>query len=211
MKDLFQPFPLPLIAILRGLAPADAPRVGRALFEAGFRMLEVPLNRPGAIEAMRALLQIAPADAVVGAGTVLTVADVEAVHRAGGRLVVSPHCAEEVIADAARRGMLTLPGVTTPTEAYGALRAGAHGLKIFPAEMVPPPAFRSIKSILPPEVPLFPVGGITPHNMADYIAAGAAGFGIGGQLYKPGCSEDELRENAREFMQERQRLLRTAS
>ncbi|GIZ51231.1 2-dehydro-3-deoxy-6-phosphogalactonate aldolase [Noviherbaspirillum aridicola] len=210
MKELLQPFPMPLIAILRGLSPAEAPQVGRVLFDAGFRMLEVPLNRPGAIEAMRALLQIAPPDAVIGAGTVLGVEDVEAVRAAGGRLIVSPHCAEDVIAHASRLGMLTLPGVTTPTEAFLALRAGAHGLKIFPAEMVPPSAFKAIKSILPPSVPMFPVGGITPQNMAEYAASGADGFGIGGQLYKPGCSETTLRDNAQAFMKERQHLLRTA-
>ena len=196
MKDLFQPVPMPLIAILRGLAPSEAPQVGRILFDAGFRMLEVPLNRPGAIEAMRALLEFAPPDAVIGAGTVLTTADVDAVRAAGGRLIVSPHCAEEVISHAARHGLLTLPGVTTPTEAFRALAAGAHGLKIYPAEMVPPSAFKAIKAILPPGTALFPVGGITPQNMAEYAAVGADGFGIGGQLYKPGCSEMELREHA---------------
>lgn len=210
MKELLQPFPMPLVAILRGLAPAEAPQVGRILFDAGFRMLEVPLNRPGAIEAMQALLRLAPSDAVIGAGTVLSTADVDAVRAAGGRLIVSPHCAEEVIAHAARHGMLTLPGVTTPTEAFRALGAGAHGLKIFPAEMVQPSAFKSIKSILPPDTPLFPVGGITAQNMAEYAAAGANGFGIGGQLYKPGASETELRDAAAAFMKERQHLLQAS-
>jgi 2-dehydro-3-deoxyphosphogalactonate aldolase len=210
MNPVFQPFPMPLVAILRGLAPAEAPQVGRVLFDAGFRMLEVPLNRPGAIEAMRSLLQFAPSDAIIGAGTVLSTAEVDAVRNAGGSLIVSPHCAEDVISYAVRLGMLALPGVTTPTEAFRALQAGAHGLKIFPAEMVPPSAFKALKSILPPETPLFPVGGITPQNMAEYAAVGATGFGIGGQLYKPGCSEMELREAANAFMQERQQLLRTA-
>lgn len=210
MKELFRPFPMPLIAILRGITPAEAPQVARILFAAGFRMLEVPLNRPGAIEAMRALLQVAPPDAVIGAGTVLSTADVDAVRSAGGRLIVSPHCAEDVISHASRLGLLTLPGVATPTEAFRALQAGAHGLKIFPAEMVQPSAYKAIKSILPPDVPLFPVGGVTPQNMAEYAAVGADGFGIGGQLYRPGCDEAGLKESAEAFMQERRKLVSAA-
>ncbi|HEY8609499.1 MAG TPA: 2-dehydro-3-deoxy-6-phosphogalactonate aldolase [Noviherbaspirillum sp.] len=211
MNAVFQPYPYPLIAILRGLTPEEAPQVGKVLFDTGFRMLEVPLNRPGAIEAMQSLVRIAPADAMIGAGTVLTVAQVDAVRQAGGRLVVSPHCAEEVIAHAAGLGMLTLPGVATPTEALRALQAGAHGLKLFPAEMVPPAAFKAIRSILPEGTPMFPVGGVTPQNMAEYAAVGATGFGIGGQLYAPGRDADALRAAAEAFMQERQQLIRNAA
>ncbi|GAB3551183.1 2-dehydro-3-deoxy-6-phosphogalactonate aldolase [Noviherbaspirillum agri] len=205
--DLFHPSPCPLVAILRGLSPAEAPVVGRILLDAGFRMLEVPLNRPGAIEAIGALVRIAPDDALIGAGTVLTVKDVDAVKEAGGRLIVSPHCATDVIAHAARHNMVALPGVTTPTEAYHALQAGAHGLKLFPAEMIPPPAVKAIRSILPADTPLFPVGGIQPHSMAAYVAAGATGFGIGGQLYKPGVDAETLKQSAAAFMAARETLL----
>ncbi|HEX7635826.1 MAG TPA: 2-dehydro-3-deoxy-6-phosphogalactonate aldolase [Noviherbaspirillum sp.] len=208
MTNLFNPTPCPLVAILRGLTPAEAPGVGRILFGAGFRMLEVPLNRPGAIDAMHALLKIAPDDALVGAGTVLNVNEVDAVREAGGRLIVSPHCAPEVIAHAAKHGMITLPGVTTPTEAFSALAAGAHGLKLFPAEMIPPAAVKAIGSVLPPNTPLFPVGGIHPHSMAAYVAAGAAGFGIGGQLYRPRIDAAALQRSADAFMAARAALLR---
>lgn len=208
--DLFQPSPCPLVAILRGLTPAEAPQVGRILFDAGFRILEVPLNRPGAIEAMQALLKRCPSDALIGAGTVLSVQEVDAVREAGGRLIVSPHCETDVIAHAVRYDMIAMPGVTTPTEAYRALKAGAQGLKLFPAEMIPPPAVKSMRSILPPGTPLFPVGGIRPHDMAAYIAAGATGFGIGGQLYHPGVDETALKRSASAFMTARQGLLEGA-
>lgn len=205
--DLLHPSPCPLVAILRGLTPDEAPVVGRVLFDAGFRVLEVPLNRPGAIEAIQALLRIAPADALIGAGTVLTVKDVDAVKAAGGRLIVSPHCDADVIGHAVRCNMVALPGVTTPTEAFRALQAGAHGLKLFPAEMIPPPAVKAMRSILPADTPLLPVGGIDPQSMAGYVAAGATGFGIGGQLYKPNISEDALKRSADAFMSARQALL----
>lgn len=204
---MFQPSPCPMIAILRGLTPAEAPMVGRVLFEAGFRMLEVPLNRPQALDAMRALLQAAPPDALIGAGTVLNEADVDAVRAAGGRLIVSPHCALAVIGRAVAHDMVAVPGVATPTEAYAALDAGAQGLKLFPAEMIPPPAVKSIRSILPAGTPLFPVGGIAPEHMAAYVSSGASGFGIGGALYRPGVSEDALRRAARAFMDARAAIL----
>ena len=205
--DVFKPFPCPLVAILRGLTPAEAPMVGQVLFEAGFRMLEVPLNRPGAIDAIHALLRIAPEDALIGAGTVLKVHDVDAVKEAGGRLIVSPHCEPDVISHAARHGMIALPGVATPTEAFRALDAGAHGLKLFPAEMIPPSAVKAMRSILPVDTPLFPVGGIQPHNMAAYVAAGATGFGIGGSLYQPRIDETALKRAAEAFMSARRNLL----
>lgn len=208
--NIFHPFPIPLIAILRGLTPAEALMVGSVLFDAGFRMLEVPLNRPAAIEAMRALLDTAPDDAVIGAGTVLRAAEVDAVKEAGGRLIVSPHCAPEVISHAVELGMIALPGVATPTEAFRALDAGAQGLKLFPAEMIAPGALKSIKSILPAGTPLLPVGGIHPGNMAAYIAAGATGFGIGGQLYQPRIELPALKHSALAFMAARASLLQRA-
>lgn len=208
--DLFKPSPCPLVAILRGLTPAEAPKIGRILFDAGFRMLEVPLNRPGAIDAIHTLLRDAPDDALVGAGTVLSVQDVDAVKEAGGRLIVSPHCAPDVISHAAQHGMIALPGVATPTEAFQALAAGAHGLKLFPAEMIPPAAVKAIRSIMPVDTPLFPVGGIQPHNMAAYVAAGATGFGIGGSLYQPRIDEAAIRRAAEAFMTARRNLLNEA-
>ncbi|WP_151634842.1 2-dehydro-3-deoxy-6-phosphogalactonate aldolase [Noviherbaspirillum aerium] len=210
MSDLFRPVQFPMVAILRGLTPEEAPMVGRVLFNAGFRMLEVPLNRPGAIEAMQRLIDMAPDDALIGAGTVLKVADVNAVKDAGGRLIVSPHCAEDVISHAAANGMVALPGVATPTEAFRALQAGAHGLKLFPAEMIPPSAVKAIRSILPADTPLLPVGGINPQNMAGYVAAGASGFGIGGQLYQPGVDEAALTRSAQAFVAAREKLLQGA-
>jgi 2-dehydro-3-deoxyphosphogalactonate aldolase len=210
MTTLFSPSPCPLAAILRGLSPAEAPRIGQVLFDAGFRMLEVPLNRPGALDAIRALIKIAPDDALIGGGTMLTVADVDAVKEAGGRLMVSPNCEPEVIAHAVKQRMITLPGVATPTEAFRALAAGAHGLKLFPAEMIAPAVVKALRSVLPDDTPLFPVGGIRPDNMSVYVAAGATGFGIGSQLYKPGMDEAAVKRAAEQFMSARQTILQRA-
>lgn len=190
----------PLVAILRGLAPADANSVGSALFDAGFRLLEVPLNRPGALESIAALAQMAPADAIVGGGTMLTVADVNAVHQAGGRLMVSPNTDTRVITRGVELGMLCAPGVATPSEAFTALAAGAQALKIFPAEMVGCAGLKAMKTVLPADTPLWPVGGVTPGSMAAWFAAGATGFGIGGQLYTPGVTPAELAVRARGFV-----------
>ena len=192
-------FALPLVAILRGLTPAEAPAVGAALFDAGFRLLEVPLNRPGALEAIRILAGLAPDGAVVGGGTILSVGQVEQVVDAGGRLLVAPNCNVAVIRRGAELGMLCAPGVATPTEAFAALDAGAHALKIFPAEMVGPHGLKAIKTVLPPATPLWPVGGITPEAIAPWLAAGATGFGIGGALYQPGLTPAEIAGRARAY------------
>lgn len=189
-------FELPLVAILRGLSPADAPAVGAALFEAGFRLLEVPLNRPGALEAIRVLADMAPSDAIVGGGTMLTVADVDAVADAGGRLFVSPNCRPAVISHAAARGMLCAPGVATPTEAFDALDAGAHALKLFPAESIGYAGMKAFRTVLPAGTPLWPVGGVTPEQLAAWKATGATGAGIGSQLYAPGVAIDILAQRA---------------
>lgn len=210
MTDVFRPYPCPLAAILRGLTPGEVPEVGRILFDAGFRLLEVPLNRPGALDAIHALLRIAPGDALIGAGTVLSMQDVDAVKETGGRLIVSPHCEPDLISHAVGHGLIALPGVATPTEAFRALRAGAHGLKLFPAEMIGPPAVKAMRAVLPADTPLFPVGGIHPHNMAEYLAAGATGFGIGSQLYKPGIDGSALKRAAEAFMAARRNLLQGA-
>jgi 2-dehydro-3-deoxyphosphogalactonate aldolase len=190
----------PLVAILRGLDPAEAVDVAKVLYAAGFRALEVPLNRPGAIEAIAAIVQLNLPDTLVGGGTMLTVAHVEAVHAAGGRLMVSPNCVPAVIRRAAELGMYCAPGVATPTEAFAALDAGAHALKIFPAESVGYGGVKALKSVLPAGTPVWPVGGVAPDTMAAWVKAGATGFGIGGALYTPGVTLDQLKERAESFV-----------
>lgn len=185
----------PLVAVLRGLPPAEAPAVGQALVDSGWRLLEVPLNSPDPLRSIESLAAAFP-QALVGAGTVLTVAQVHEVHAAGGRLVVSPNVDAAVVRAAVARGMVCLPGVATPTEAFPALAAGAHGLKLFPAEMIPPAAVKAMRAVLPPQALLLPVGGIGAANMAAYRAAGANGFGIGSSLYRPGTSAAHVREQA---------------
>jgi 2-dehydro-3-deoxyphosphogalactonate aldolase len=190
---------LPLVAILRGLDPDDAAAVGRVLFDAGWRLLEVPLNRPGALDAIRILVDMAPPDAIVGGGTMLSVADVDAVAKAGGRLFVAPNCNPQAIAHARAAGMLCAPGVATPTEAFAALDAGAHALKLFPAESIGPAGLKAMKSVLPAGTPLWPVGGVTPEQIPAWKAAGATGAGIGSQLFAPGVALDDLATRARAF------------
>lgn len=192
--------PLPLVAILRGLAADEAVAIGEALVAGGFGLLEVPLNRPEALKAIAALVSALPSHVIVGGGTVLTIADVDAVHAAGGRLIVSPHCDVQVIGHAVQRGMVCAPGVATPTEAFSALNAGAHALKIFPAETVGPSGLKAWRSVLPPATDIWPVGGITPQSMAAWYAAGATGFGIGSQLFAPGASAADISARGREFM-----------
>jgi 2-dehydro-3-deoxyphosphogalactonate aldolase len=190
----------PLVAILRGLNPAEAVDVAKVLYNAGFRALEVPLNRPGAIEAITAIVELKLPDTLVGGGTMLTVAHVEAVHAAGGRLFVSPNCVPAVIRRAAELGMYCAPGVATPSEAFAALDAGAHALKIFPAESVGHGGVKALKSVLPAGTPVLPVGGVSPDTMAAWVKAGATGFGIGGNLYTPGVTLDQLKERAESFV-----------
>lgn len=185
----------PLVAILRGISPAQAVLVGQVLWEAGFRVIEVPLNSPTALRSIALLRQALP-DALVGAGTVLAVADVQAVKAAGGQLVVAPNCNLQVIKAAVGAGMVCLPGVATPTEAFAALEAGAHGLKIFPAEMVPPAAVKAMRSVLPIDCLMLAVGGIAPHNMAAYRQAGADGFGLGSALYRSDMALHDIKINA---------------
>jgi 2-dehydro-3-deoxyphosphogalactonate aldolase len=196
-----QPHPTtPLVAILRGLAPAEAADVGNVLHQAGFRALEVPLNRPGAIDCIATLVKLNLTDTLVGGGTMLTVAHVEAVHEAGGRLLVSPNCNPAVIRRAADLGMYCAPGVATPTEAFAALDAGADALKLFPADMVGHAGLKAFNSVVPAGTPMWPVGGITPDNMEGWVRAGATGFGIGGQLYTPGTTLDELAQRAAAYV-----------
>ncbi len=199
---------MPLIAILRGLTPAEAPAIGQALTAGGFTLLEVPLNSPQPLDSI-ALLAQQHATSLVGAGTVLTPAQVRDVHAAGGQLIVSPNFNAEVVQEAVRLGMICLPGVITPSEAFGALAAGAQGLKIFPAELSSPAVVKALLAVLPAGTLLLPVGGITPTNMATWRAAGAQGFGIGSSLYKPGKNATAVLEDATEFVATYRGLVRT--
>jgi 2-dehydro-3-deoxyphosphogalactonate aldolase len=199
--DRLPPLDPPLVAILRGLPAEDAAAVGATLFEAGWRAVEVPLNRPGALQAIATLAAMAPAGTLIGAGTVMSPQDVLAVAQAGGRLIVCPHCDPAVIDQAVALGLWCMPGVGTASEAFTALRHGAHGLKLFPAEVWGPRGLKALKAVLPEATPLWPVGGVAADNLAQWTAAGATGFGIGGQLYQPGDSAAVVGQRAREFVQ----------
>ena len=188
--------PLPLVAVLRGITPDEVDAVAGALFDAGFRMLEVPLNSPQPFESIRRLAAGYGERCLVGAGTVLDPADVARVKDAGGHLIVMPHADAAVIVEAKRQRMVCLPGVATPTEAFAALRAGADGLKLFPAEAMVPAVLRAWRAVLPKDTLVFPVGGIRSDNMAPWWAEGAAGFGTGSNLYKPGGDPAEVRKVA---------------
>jgi 2-dehydro-3-deoxyphosphogalactonate aldolase len=176
---------LPLVAILRGLKPAEAPAIGDVLVEAGFRLLEVPLNSPQPLDSIALLKKRFP-DALVGAGTVLTAQEVRDVAAAGGELIVAPNFSHEVVSETVGLGLASLPGIMTPTEAFAALAAGAHGLKLFPAELASPAVVKAMLAVLPKGTPLIPVGGIAAGNLQGWYAGGAAGFGLGSSLYKPG-------------------------
>ena len=190
---------VPLVAILRGIKPAEALAVGQALLSTGWTLIEVPLNSPQPLDSIAALASAFP-QALIGAGTVLRVDDVRAVHAAGGQLIVSPNFNPAVVREAVRLGLACLPGVMTASEAFAALDSGAPGLKIFPAEMITPQVVKALRAVLPQGAVVMPVGGITTGNMRPYLAAGADGFGIGSALYKPGMSASEVAENAMDFI-----------
>jgi 2-dehydro-3-deoxyphosphogalactonate aldolase len=190
---------LPLVAILRGLTPADAPSIGAALDGAGFSLIEVPLNSPQPLASIATLVAQLP-NALIGAGTVLTTAQVREVHGAGGQLIVSPNFNADVVRLAVQLGMVCLPGVMTPTEAFAALAAGASGIKLFPAELVPPAGVKALRAVLSADTLVLPVGGITPEAMAAYRAAGANGFGLGSALYKPGDDAAAVAAAARRYV-----------
>jgi len=191
---------LPLVAILRGLAPENALAVGQVLVDAGFRIIEVPLNSPRPFDSIRILAEAFGARALVGAGTVLRNEDVARVRDAGGRLIVMPHGDTAIIREAKSQGLPCVPGVATPTEGFTALAAGADGLKMFPAEAIPPAVVKAWRAVFPPETLLMPVGGITPERMADYLAAGASGFGLGSALFVPSMTPAAVRERAQAFV-----------
>jgi 2-dehydro-3-deoxyphosphogalactonate aldolase len=189
-----------LVAIVRGIRPDEAEAVGEALVDAGIRIIEVPLNSPDPLASI-ALLAARFGDRVtIGAGTVLDPADIPRIADVGGRIIVSPNADTAVIAAAAAAGLVSAPGYFTPTEAFAALRAGAHVLKLFPAEGASPAVLKAQRAVLPKDVPILMVGGITPDNMANYLAAGANGFGLGSGLYSPGRPAGDVAERARGYV-----------
>lgn len=191
---------LPLIAILRGLTPPEAPAIGAALVAAGLTTIEVPLNSPNPLDSIAALRDALGGTATVGAGTVLSVDDVAAVAQAGGQIVVSPDCKPRVIARTKDLGMQSWPGVFTPTEAFTALDAGADGLKLFPGNMAGPAGLKALRAVLPAGTRVYAVGGAGPDNFAQWIAAGADGFGLGSALYSPGLKPDQVARRAQKIV-----------
>ena len=191
---------LPLVAILRGLKPEEALGVGQAIVNAGFHILEVPLNSPDPLRSIQIMAEAFP-NALVGAGTVTTAQQVRDIKAAGGQLIISPHLDDNVVCEAVNLGLISMPGVATPSEAFRAIALGAHGLKLFPAEMISPAVVKSMRAVLPTHMKLIPVGGIGVHNMADYRKSGASGFGIGSALFAPGKSAQAVGESADAFVQ----------
>jgi len=187
----------PLVAIIRGVTPDEAVAVGGALIEAGLTVVEVPLNSPQPIESIRRLAASFGDRALIGAGTVMSPADVTDIAAAGGRLIVMPHGDPAVIRAAKSAGLLCVPGAATPTEGFAALAAGADALKLFPAEAMPPAIVKAWRAVFPPSTALLAVGGVNAGNMAAYLAAGATGFGLGTSLYQPGRSAAAVGEAAR--------------
>ena len=189
----------PLVAIIRGVKPDEAAGIGAAILEAGIRIIEVPLNSPDPLESIRRLASSLGERALIGAGTVLAPEQIAEVKTAGGRLIVSPNTNVEVIEEAVAAGMVSSPGFFTPSDAFDALEAGAHALKLFPAEAASPAVLKSLKAVLPPHVPVIVVGGVSPASMEPWLHAGADGFGLGGGLYKAGQSPAETAEKARAY------------
>ena len=200
--------PLPLIAVLRGISPEEVDPVSGALVDAGFRILEVPLNSPRPFDSIRRLAETHGERCLIGAGTVVRIEDVARVRDAGGRIVVMPHGDTAIVREAKKQGMVCVPGVATPTEAFAALDAGADGLKMFPAEALPPSALRAWRAVLPRDTLVFAVGGMKPDNLDAYWEAGASGFGTGSNLYKPGTAAGVVREVAAAYADAVRRLPR---
>ena len=190
----------PLVAIIRGVTPDEAEAIGAAIFAAGIRIIEVPLNSPDPLASIRKLSASLGDRALVGAGTVLDPAQVAEVKDAGGRLIVSPSTDPAVIRAAVAAGLVSCPGYFTPSEAFNAIAAGANALKLFPAEGATPAVLRAQKAVLPKEVPVIVVGGVRPDSMRSWLDAGADGFGLGSGLYKPGQSPPETAEKARAYV-----------
>jgi len=205
---MIQPFldRLPFVAILRGVTPDAVISIGEALASVGFAMIEVPLNSPDPFDSIRRLSERFGDDILIGAGTVTSPQQVNDVARAGGRLIVMPHGDGEIVRGAKAAGLACIPGIATPTEAFAALANGADALKLFPAELLTPAVLRSMRAVLPETTRLLPVGGISPDSMAAYVAAGAAGFGLGSALYRRGDDAGRVAANARDFVDAWRRL-----
>ena len=201
-KDLLRAYldECPLVAIIRGVTPDEADAIGEAIYQAGIRIIEVPLNSPDPLKSIQTLAAKFGDRVLVGAGTVLDPADVGRVHGAGGRIIVSPDTNIAVIEATAAAGLVASPGYFTPSEAFAAIRAGATGLKLFPAEAATPAVLKAQLAVLPKDLPILAVGGITPNNMRPWLDAGATGFGLGGGLYKSGQSPAETLEKARAYV-----------
>ena len=191
---------LPLVAILRGLEPERALDVAWALLEAGFDILEVPMNSPDPVGSIEKIAAALGDKALVGAGTVLNTSQVDELADRGAQLVVSPNCNPAVISRTAERGMVSFPGVLTPSEMFAAIEAGATGLKIFPAELFSAAGVKAVKAVLPPHIPVYVVGGINAGNMREFLGAGAAGFGMGSAVFKPGKPLEDIARDAREIV-----------
>lgn len=190
----------PLIAILRGIRPDEVEGIGNALIEAGIRIIEIPLNSPEPFESIARMAGLADGRALVGAGTVLDVESVGRVAAAGGQIIFSPATDAAVIAAANAENLVSIPGFFTPTEAFAAIRAGAHALKFFPAEAGSPAVLKSMRAVLPRDVPVVAVGGMTPDGIAAWRAGGADGFGLGAALFRPGLTGEVVGEAARRFV-----------
>jgi len=197
---------LPLVAILRGVTPDEVVEVGSALVDAGFAIVEVPLNSPHPLESIARLHAKFGDEILIGAGTVMSPAQVKEIAAAGGRLIVMPHGDADVVRAAKGAGLACIPGIATPTEGFAALANGADALKLFPAELLTPAVLKSMRAVFPSTTRFLPVGGITPDSMASYVAAGAAGFGLGGALYRRGDEPSRVAANARDFVAAWKRL-----
>jgi 2-dehydro-3-deoxyphosphogalactonate aldolase len=191
-----------LVAILRGIKPSEAQEIGKVLYQAGFRIIEVPLNSPDPLKSIKILAESLPQDCIVGAGTVLTTDDVHAVKQAGGSIIIMPHSDPDVVKEAKAQGMFCMPGVATPTEGFAAFKNGADGIKLFPAEMIPPSIVKAWRAVFKKDLKLIPVGGISVNNMSAYLLSGASGFGLGGSLYNPNMSVEQIKLAGESFIAE---------
>lgn len=185
-----------LIAILRGIKPTEAEAIGEELYQAGMRIIEVPLNSPDPFTSIQRLRHRLPEDCWVGAGTVMNEQQLAEVKQSGGQLIISPHTDPELIRATKQQGLFSLPGAATPSEAFSALASGADAVKLFPAEVIPPHIVKAWRAVIAMQIPLLPVGGVTPESVAGYCAAGASGFGLGGGLYQPGMTPEQVRSRA---------------
>ncbi|MGL1922404.1 MAG: 2-dehydro-3-deoxy-6-phosphogalactonate aldolase [Hyphomicrobiales bacterium] len=191
---------MPLVAIIRGVKPTEVLDIATALKSAGFIFIEVPLNSPDPYQSIQLMADNLGEECIIGAGTVTSVEQAENVHQAGGRLIVSPNTNTKVIQRTKQLGMISIPGFYTPSEAFTAIEAGADGLKMFPSDTLGTKGLKAIKVVLPPEIPLFAVGGVNAGNIAEYLNVGATGFGLGSGIYKPAMAADQVYKNAKAYV-----------